>query len=136
MGELELGSDAYGDATAVTYEAGESVSPGDVVAIDGGQVVAANSGVTAEDNPVGVVAEAAGSSISSGDEISVYLTGSGVVCSVADAVSAGTELGASATDGQLASGSDGWEAISDEGADAGAALAGDVPSGGAVVKLP
>lgn len=135
MGELELGSDAVGDAHGLTYEAGEALSAGDVVAVTGGQAVAANSGVTAEDNPVGVVAEGSSAS-AAGDDVTVYFNGSGVVCNVAAGVGAGTELAASATDGQLAAGSGGFEALSDEGAASGLGIGASLPANGAVVKLP
>lgn len=60
----------------VTYEAGETVSPGDAVGIDGGQLRAANSGDTSP-NPIGIVGygggEDGGSDYASGDEVPVHL---------------------------------------------------------------
>ena len=100
-GELASGSDGYatitgeGDAAGlstsesipagtagvpvdgrVTYEAGETVSPGDAVGIDGGQLRAANSG-DGSPNPVAIVAhgggEDGGEDYASGDEVPVHL---------------------------------------------------------------
>ena len=100
-GELASGSDGYaaitdaGDAAGlstseavpsglagvpvddeVTYEAGETVSPGDAVGIDGGQLRAANSG-DGSPNPVGIVGhgggEDGGEDYASGDEVPVHL---------------------------------------------------------------
>lgn len=134
MGELELGSDAFGDATAVTYEAGESVSAGDAVAINGGQLATADG--TTDTNIIGIVAESAPASVSAGDTVPVYVNGSGVVANVAGGVTAGTELGTSATEGQLASGSQGFETLSDEGAASGLEIGASLPANGAVTKLP
>jgi hypothetical protein len=58
-----------------------------------------------------------------------------VLASVASGVSAGTELGASATDGELASGSDGYSAVTDEGAVGGLSTNESPASGLAAVKF-
>jgi len=100
-GELDSGSDGYAAITAegdaaglstkesipagtagvpaddqVTYEAGETVSPGDAVGIDGGQLRAANTGDTSP-NPIGIVGygggEDGGADYASGDEVPVHL---------------------------------------------------------------
>ena len=100
-GELASGSDGYAAITAegdaaglltseaiptghagvpvdgtVTYEAGETLSPGDAVGIDGGQLRAANSG-DGSPNPVAIVAhgggEDGGEDYASGDEVPVHL---------------------------------------------------------------
>jgi len=100
-GQLGAGSDGYsaltdeGDAGALstdetipagaaavqydsvqTHEAGETVSPGDAVGIDGGQLRAANSG-DASPNVIGVVGrgggEEAGTDYASGEDVPVYL---------------------------------------------------------------
>jgi len=126
----ELGDTAYGSGSTVTYEAGESITAGDVVGIDGGQLRAANSGDTSP-NAIGVAAKDGGS----GDNITVYVSGC-VVTNVAGTVSAGDELGPSATDGQLAGGSDGFEALTDAGAVAGLSAGFGLGSNAAVVKLP
>lgn len=125
---LSLGEDAFGEAEGVTYEAGESLTAGDAVGINGGQLATADD--TTDTNPIGVVARDA----ESGDNVTVWVRGV-VVANVASGVSAGTELGTSATEGQLASGSGGFEALSDEGAASGLGV-GSVPTGGAVTKLP
>jgi len=57
-----------------------------------------------------------------------------VLANVANGVSAGTELGASATEGQLASGSDGVSALTDEGAAAGLSTKESIPAGYAGVR--
>lgn len=125
---LELGEVAFGNATTVTYEAGEAISAGDAVAINGGQLATADG--TTDTNPIGIAAKAG----SAGDDIGVHVSGV-VVANVAAGVAAGTELGTSATEGQLAAGSGGFEALSDEGAASGLGV-GSVPAGGAVTKLP
>ena len=130
---LELGEDAFGDAVGVTYEAGEALSAGDAVGVNAGALAKADG--TTDTNPIGVVASSVGSGASAGDLVTMYVNGSGVVANVAAGVAAGTELGTSATEGQLAAGSGGFEALSDEGAASGLEVNG-VPTGGAVTKLP
>jgi hypothetical protein len=100
-GQLAAGSDGYSAVTAegdagglstaetppanaaavpfggtITYEAGETISPGDAVGIDGGQLRAANSG-DGSPNVIGIVGrgggESAGTDYASGDEVPVYL---------------------------------------------------------------
>jgi hypothetical protein len=115
----------------VTYEAGEAIDKGDVVGIDGGQLRAANSGDTST-NAIGVAGEAASAA---GENITVWTSGN-IVVSVATGVTAGTELAPSATDGQLASGSDGFEALTDEGAVSGLSAGYGLAANAAVVKLP
>ena len=134
MGELELGDDAYGDATTIMYEAGEAVSPGDAVAINGGQLATADG--TTDTNTIGIVASTVDETVEAGDEVPVHVNGAGVVANVAAGVSAGTELGTSATEGQLAAGGDGFEALSDEGAASGLGIGASLPANGAVTKLP
>jgi len=60
----------------VTYEAGETISPGDAVGIDGGQLRAANSG-DGSPNVIGVAGrgggEAAGEGYASGEDVPVHL---------------------------------------------------------------
>ena len=60
----------------VTYEAGETISPGDAVGVDGGQLRAANSG-DGSPNVIGVAGrsagEAAGDDYNSGDDVPVHL---------------------------------------------------------------
>lgn len=131
---LELGEDAFGDGRPVTYEAGEALSPGDVVAIASGQAVTADTNTGGNPNAVGVVADGDGAS-AAGETVAVHVNGSGIVTNVAAGVTAGTELGPSATEGQLAAASGGFQALSDEGASSGLGST-PVPAGGAVVKLP
>jgi len=137
---LNPGQSAVGETETVTYEAGESMDPGDVVGIDSGTLRKANSG-DASPNAIGVVADRAGSdsgaSYASGDEVAVHVNGGAVLANVAGGVTAGTELAPSATDGELASGADGFEALTDEGAPAGLSTdANNIPTGYAAVKLP
>jgi hypothetical protein len=60
----------------VTYEAGETISPGDAVGIDSGQLRPANSGDTSP-NVIGIAGrsagESAGSDYSSGENVPVHL---------------------------------------------------------------
>lgn len=125
-----------GTATA-TYEAGEAVSPGDVVGIDGGVLRAVNSGDTSP-NLVGVVAHGggadAGDDYASGEEVPVHVDGSAVVANVASGVSAGEELGPSATDGELGAGSAGVDALTDEGDMAGLSSNESMPAGYAAIN--
>jgi hypothetical protein len=62
-------------AGPVSYEAGEAVSPGDVVAINGGQLATADG--TTDTNLIGVVGhgggEDAGSDYASGEDAPVYI---------------------------------------------------------------
>jgi len=44
---LKPGMDFIGDSSTVTYEAGETVSPGDVVGISDGQLGAGSAGLNA-----------------------------------------------------------------------------------------
>lgn len=59
----------------VTYEAGETVSPGDVVGVNSGTLATADG--TTDTNPIGVVGHGAGETggddYDSGDETPVYL---------------------------------------------------------------
>lgn len=128
---VDLGEPLYSGATTVTYEAAEALSPGDVVAINSGQVAKADD--TTDTNALAVVASTA-SNVSAGENVAVHVAGV-VVANVANGVSAGTELGVSATEGQLAAGSDGFQPLTDEGAPAGLEV-GSIPAGGAAVKIP
>jgi hypothetical protein len=136
---LNPGQKVIGETETVTYEAGEALSPGDVVGIDSGTLRAVNSGDTSP-NAIGVVADRAGADsgtdYASGDEVAVHINGSCILVSVASGISAGDELGPSATDGQLGSGSDGFEALTDEGSAAGLSTNENIPAGHAGVKLP
>lgn len=134
MGELELGDDAYGDATTIGYEAAGALSAGDVVAINDGQVTTADD--STDTNPIGVVSSSVDGTVEAGDKVQVHVNGSGVVANVAAGVTAGTELAVSATEGQLAAGSGGFEALSDEGAASGLKIGASLPANGAVMKLP
>jgi hypothetical protein len=134
MGELELGDDAYGDATTIGYEAAGALSAGDVVAINGGQGTTADD--TTDTNPIGVVSSSVEGTLEAGDDVQVHVNGSGVVANVAASITAGTELAVSATEGQLAAGSGGFEALSGEGAASGLNIGASLPANGAVTKLP
>ena len=127
----ELGDAAYGsDPRTVTYEAGESITSGDAVTIDtNGELTPANSGDTNTD-VVGIAAEDG----SDGDNISVYVEGR-VVANVATDVAAGEELDASTTDGQLATGTGGLVALTDEGAVAGLSAGFGLAANAAVVEV-
>lgn len=136
---LQAGQTLIGDADTVSYEAGETISPGDAVGIDSGTLRRADSGDTGT-NAIGIAGrsagEGAGDDYASGEDVPAHLQGVAVLTNVASAVSAGDELGPSATAGQLETGSDGFEAITDAGAAAGLATNETVPSGLAAVKLP
>jgi len=127
---------ASGKAT-VTYEAGESISPGDVVGIDGGQLRAVNSGDTSP-NVVGVAGhgggEDAGEDYGSGEEVPVHVDGSAVIANVASGILAGDELGPSASDGELGAGSAGIDALTDEGSMAGLSTNESMPAGFAAIN--
>ena len=130
--DIELGDAAYGsDPGVITYEADESISAGDAVTIDSTNQLlqAANSGDT-NTRVVGIAAEDA----TDGDEVAVYVSGR-VVANVASGVTAGEELAASTTDGQLASGSGGPVALTDAGGVAGLAHGGGLGSNSAVVEV-
>jgi len=135
---LKPGMDFIGDSSTVTYEAGETVSPGDVVGISGGQLRAVNSGDTSP-NPIGVVGHGGGTDggedYASGEDVPVHVGGTGVLTNVATGVSAGEELGPSGSDGQLGAGSAGYDALTDEGAVAGLSSNEAVPDGYAVVDV-
>jgi hypothetical protein len=134
---LNPGECAVSGKATVTYEAGESVSPGDVVGIDGGALRPVNSGDTSP-NLVGVVGHGggadAGDDYASGEEVPVHVDGSAVVANVASGVSAGDELGPSATDGELGAGSAGVDALSDEGGMAGLSSNESLPAGYAAIN--
>jgi len=134
---LKPGECAVSGKATVTYEAGESVSPGDVVGIDGGVLRAVNSGDTSP-NLVGVAGHGggadAGDDYASGEEVPVHVDGSAVVANVASGVSAGDELGPSATDGELGAGSAGVDALTDEGDMAGLSSNESMPAGFAAIN--
>jgi len=127
----ELGDPAYGsDPGAVTYEAGEAIARGDAVGIDGGTLRPVNSGDTGVD-PVGIAGEEADEA---GENITVYVEGR-VVCNVATGVSAGDTLAASATDGQLDTGTGDIIALTDEGAVSGLSAGYGLDANAAVVEV-
>lgn len=126
---LDLGEAVFGSGRTVTYEAGEAISAGDLVAINGGQLATADG--TTDTNPVGI----AGEDIASGENGAVFVAGV-VVANVASGVTAGTELGTSATEGQLGSGSDGYQALTDANAANGLGIGEAPPANAAVVKIP
>jgi len=137
---LKPGQVLIGPETTITYEAGETLSPGDIVGIDGGQLRRANTGDTSP-NPVGVVGHGGGASggedYETGDDTPLITRAEAVITNVASGVAAGEELAASATDGQLAAGDgDGYEAITAEGDIAGLRSDETVPAGYAGVKTP
>ncbi len=127
---LNPGQAVIGDYTSVTYESGESFDAGDLVAINSGQIVTADD--TNDTNPIGVaMADASGS----GEEVAVAVRADGLLTNVASGVTAGVELGTSATEGQAASGSDDFHTLTDEGAAAGLSTNEDIPTGYAAVKF-
>jgi len=129
---LELGDPAYGsDAGTITYEADEAIMAGDAVTIDSENQLlqAANSGDT-NSRVVGIAADDA----TDGDEVAVHVEGR-IVANVASGVTAGEELAASTTDGQLESGSGGPVAITDAGGVAGLAHGAGLGSNAAVVEV-
>jgi hypothetical protein len=134
---LKPGEPVVSGTATVTYETGEQVSPGDVVGIDGGLLRAVNSG-DGSPNLVGVVAHGggadAGDDYQSGEEVPVHVDGSAVVANVASGVSAGDELGPSATDGQLDAGSAGVDALTDAGGAAGLSTNESIPAGHAAIN--
>ena len=104
------------------------------MAINGGQVTTADD--TTDTNPIGVVSSSVEGTVEAGDDVQVHVNGSGVVANVAASITAGTELAVSATEGQLAAGSGGFEALSGEGAASGLNIGASLPANGAVTKLP
>jgi hypothetical protein len=134
---LKPGQVLVGGYCAVTYEAGETVSPGDVVGISGGQLRAVNSGDSSP-NPIGVVGDGGGADsgedYNAGEEVPVVTSAESVLANVASGVSAGEELGPSATDGELAAGGGFATAFTDEGGAAGLSTNEDVPAGLAGVE--
>jgi len=137
---LKPGQVLIGPDTTISYEAGETLSPGDVVGIDGGQLRRANSGDTSP-NPVGVVGHGGGATggedYEAGENVPLITRADAVLTNVATGVAAGEELAASATDGELAAGDGGgFEAITAEGDVAGLSSDETVPAGFAGVKLP
>jgi hypothetical protein len=130
--DAELGDAGYGsDPGVITYEADEAITAGDAVTIDSTNQLlqAANSGDT-NSAIVGIAAEDG----TDGDNISVYVSGR-VVANVASAVSAGEELAASTTDGQLASGTGGLVALTDAGGVAGLSAGYGLGSNAALVEI-
>jgi len=128
----ELGDAAYGsDPGVVTIEADESITAGDAVTLDStnGLLQAANSGDT-NSKVVGIAADDA----SDGDDVGVYVDGR-VVANCGGSVSAGEELAASTTDGQLASGTGGIVALTDSGGGGGLAIGAGLGTNAAIVEL-
>jgi N-methylhydantoinase A len=105
---------------------------------DGGALRAVNSG-DGSTNLVGVVGYGgggdAGDDYESGEGVPVHVDGSAVIASVASGVSAGDELGPSATDGQLGTGSAGVDALTDEGDMAGLSSNESIPAGYAAINF-
>lgn len=99
---LEPGQSHKGDAQHTeTRTAAESMSSGDAVALDAnGELVTADD--TNDTTVYGIVGYYP-DGVEAGDDVLVTYSGP-VVANVADGVGAGVELGASATEGQLASG--------------------------------
>jgi len=125
----ELGDPAYGsDTKAVTYEAGEAISKGDVVGINSGTLALADD--TTDTNALAV----AGEDIASGDNGTVYIEGP-VVANVASGVSAGEALTVSGTEGQLAAGTGDFDALTDEGAVSGLSAGYGLADNAAVVNF-
>jgi hypothetical protein len=125
----ELGDPAYGsDVKAVTYEADEDITAGDVVAITSGLAHQADD--TTDTNDFGI----AGEDGADGDNITVYTEGP-VVANVATDVSAGEELTLSGTDGQLAAGAGDYQALTDEGDVAGLSAGYGLAANSAVVNF-
>lgn len=127
----ELGDPAYGDADSVTYEAGESITAGDAVDISGGVARPANSGDTGV-----ILVGIAGDDAAAGENVTVY-TGGAIVASAGGSVTAGDEVGASTTDGQLVSGTNarGWVALTDSGAMQGLSHGAGLGTNAAVIDL-
>jgi len=128
----ELGDAAYGsDPGVVTYEADESITAGDAVTIDSTNQLlqAANSGDT-NTAIVGIAADDA----EDGDNVGVYVDGR-IVANVASGVTAGEELAASTTDGQLEAGTGGLVALTDAGGVAGLSAGFGLGSNAAVVEV-
>jgi len=127
----ELGDPAYGsDPGSMTYEAGEAISRGDAVGIDGGQLRPTDSG----DTDVDIVGIAGEDADESGEKITVYTSGA-IVTNVAGAVSAGNTVAASGTDGQLAEGAGEFIALTDAGAVAGYQHGAGLGANAAVVEV-
>jgi len=81
--------------------------------------------------------ETGGEDYAAGEDAPLVTRAEAVLTNVASGVSAGEELAASATDGQLAAGDgDGFEAITAEGDIAGLSSGETVPAGYAGVKTP
>lgn len=130
--DAELGDAAYGsDPGVVIIEADEAITAGDAVTLDStnGLLQAANSGDT-NTRVIGVAADDA----EDGDNVGVYVSGR-VVANVGGTVSAGEELAASATDGQLAAGTGGPVALTDAGDMAGLSHGAGLGTNAAVVEI-
>lgn len=113
-----------------TMESSGGLEPGQAVGFDAnGQLAPANSGGSVT-LVVGVVANTVDPDHEAGDLISVQTAGA-IVTLVTDGVTAGTELGASATDGTLTGGTGAGASFSD----AGGFYRGPVPDGYAVVRF-
>ena len=105
----ELGQPIVGPARGVPAVVGDTdVSAGDVVAVSSGTIVPADDTTNTDD--LGVCSDDG----TDGDIITVYREGI-IAANVAGSVTAGAELGLSATAGQLTSGTGGYHAWSDAG---------------------
>lgn len=125
----ELGDPAYGsDTKAVTYEAGGSITAGDVVAIASGVAQPADGTTNTQDFGI------AGEDGVDGDNITVYIEGP-VVANVASGASAGEELTLGGTAGQLAVGAGDYQALTDEGAVSGLSAGYGLAANAAVVNF-
>jgi len=129
--DAELGDAAYGESKSMTYEADETITAGDAVTIDSTNQLlqAANSNDT-NGFIVGIAAEDG----EDGDNITVYTSGL-IVANVASGVTAGEELAASTTDGQLGTGTGGIVAVTDAGGVAGLSAGYGLGSNAAVVEV-
>lgn len=127
--DVELGDPLYGsDVKAVTYEADEAISAGDVVALT--DDLAHQADDTTDTDDIGV----AGTDATDGDTVTVYIEGP-VVVNVASGVGSGVELGLSGTDGQLAAGSGGYTTLTPEGGMGGLSHGAGMPANAAGVNF-
>ena len=126
----EPGQEIHSDCRRATMESDGTGSPGDFVALSGGQVTKADS----TDNPkfTGVISNSKDNKDGweAGEKISVIIAGV-CVANVTAGVVAGDGLGPSATQGSGTSGGSAAEAFSDAGGE----FNGPIPDGAAAVHL-
>ena len=124
------GQTIYSDERRATFVSDGTGSPGDFVALSGGQVTTSDG----TDNPkfTGVISDSKDNleGFEDGDKISVTIGGI-VVANVTDGVASGDGLGPSATEGAATSGGTDAEAFSDAGGE----FNGPIPAGTAAVHL-